>query len=133
MSLDQHFESHNQASDEPRLRSASRQAADASRQATGASWLGPEASRHGAEASREGVAASRPGPEASREDLEASREATEASRKEPEALPEPYVFDLDGGRACLDFANTLGASAASTDHLTHYVDLVAFATQSSLI
>jgi len=49
------------------------------------------------------------------------------------ARPEPYVFDLDGGRACLDFANTLGSSADSTDHLNDYGDLVAFAAQSGLI
>lgn len=41
-----------------------------------------------------------------------------------------YVFDLDGGRACLDFANTRGSSG---EHLTSYVDLVAFASQSKLI
>jgi predicted RNA-binding Zn ribbon-like protein len=41
-----------------------------------------------------------------------------------------YVFDLDGGRACLDFVNTLSASG---DHLTSYADLVAFAAQSDLL
>jgi predicted RNA-binding Zn ribbon-like protein len=44
-----------------------------------------------------------------------------------------YVFDLDGGRACLDFVNTLGSSPTSTDQLTGYTDLVAFAAQSGLI
>src|SRR5882762_75617 len=44
-----------------------------------------------------------------------------------------YVFDLDGGRACLDFANTLGSSPTSTDQLTDYADLVVFAAQSGLI
>src|SRR5216683_1602134 len=55
------------------------------------------------------------------------------SPPEPQPEPEPYVFELDGGRACLDFANTLGASADATDHLTNYADLVAFASQSGLI
>jgi predicted RNA-binding Zn ribbon-like protein len=42
----------------------------------------------------------------------------------------PYVFDLDGGRACLDFANTRSSSG---EHLNSYADLVAFAAQSQLI
>jgi predicted RNA-binding Zn ribbon-like protein len=42
-----------------------------------------------------------------------------------------WVFDLDGGRPCLDFANTL--SATSGDHLSTYADLVAFAEQSGLV
>jgi predicted RNA-binding Zn ribbon-like protein len=41
------------------------------------------------------------------------------------------VFDLDGGRPCLDFANTL--SATSGEHLSTYPDLVAFAEQSGLL
>jgi predicted RNA-binding Zn ribbon-like protein len=41
------------------------------------------------------------------------------------------VFDLDGGRPCLDFANTLTSSGV--DHLATYTDLVAFADQSELI
>lgn len=41
-----------------------------------------------------------------------------------------YTFDLDAGRLCLDFANTL---ASSGDHLTTYADLVAFAAQSDLL
>jgi predicted RNA-binding Zn ribbon-like protein len=45
-------------------------------------------------------------------------------------IPE-YVFDLDGGRACLDFANTL--SATSGEHLNSYADLIAFAAQSDLL
>jgi predicted RNA-binding Zn ribbon-like protein len=45
-------------------------------------------------------------------------------------MPDPFVFDLDGGRACLDFANT---QTASDDHLATYADLVAFAAQSNLI
>src|ERR1700716_2032791 len=63
----------------------------------------------------------------------ASREGPEASPQVPEASREQYVFDLDGGRACLDFANTLGSSSSSTDHLTDFADLVAFATQSDLL
>jgi predicted RNA-binding Zn ribbon-like protein len=43
--------------------------------------------------------------------------------------PAAYQFDLDGGRPCLDFANTL---ASSGDHLQSYADLVAFAEQSRL-
>jgi predicted RNA-binding Zn ribbon-like protein len=39
-------------------------------------------------------------------------------------------FDLDGGRPCLDFANTLDSSG---EHLNIYSDLVAFAAQSQLI
>jgi predicted RNA-binding Zn ribbon-like protein len=49
------------------------------------------------------------------------------------AQPEPYTFDLDGGRACLDFANTRGSAASAPDHLADYADLVAFAAQSDLI
>jgi hypothetical protein len=39
-----------------------------------------------------------------------------------------YDFDLSGGRAALDFANTL--SRSSGDHLRGYADLVSFAHQS---
>ena len=42
-----------------------------------------------------------------------------------------YVFDLDAGWPCLDFANTLEASG--TDNLNSYADLVAFAEQSKLL
>jgi predicted RNA-binding Zn ribbon-like protein len=42
-----------------------------------------------------------------------------------------WVFDLDGGRACLDFANTL--SQTSGEHLSTYADLLAFADQSGLL
>ena len=49
----------------------------------------------------------------------------------PSTAPGDVVFDLDGGRACLDFANTL--SSSSGEHLTSYADLVAFAAQSRLI
>jgi predicted RNA-binding Zn ribbon-like protein len=42
-----------------------------------------------------------------------------------------YAFDLDGGRTCLDFANTL--SSTSGDHLPSYAELLAFAAQSGLL
>jgi predicted RNA-binding Zn ribbon-like protein len=42
-----------------------------------------------------------------------------------------HVFELDGGRPCLDFANTLTFSG--DDHLPSYVYLVSFAEQSRLI
>jgi predicted RNA-binding Zn ribbon-like protein len=41
------------------------------------------------------------------------------------------VFDLDAGRVCLDFANTL--SSTSGEHLDAYADLVAFAAESGLL
>ena len=56
-----------------------------------------------------------------------TREMTSLSR-EPAT---DFLFDLDGGRACLDFANTL--SSTSGEHLHGYADLVAFAEQSELI
>jgi predicted RNA-binding Zn ribbon-like protein len=42
-----------------------------------------------------------------------------------------FVFDLDGGRTCLDFANTL--SSTSGDHLPAYADLLAFAVQAEVL
>jgi predicted RNA-binding Zn ribbon-like protein len=42
-----------------------------------------------------------------------------------------YVFDLDGGRLCLDFANT--HSLRTGEHLNTYADLLAFARQSGVI
>src|SRR4051794_12811104 len=45
-------------------------------------------------------------------------------------VTDTYQFDLDGGRACLDFANT---HASAGDHLTAYPDLLAFTAQSSLL
>jgi predicted RNA-binding Zn ribbon-like protein len=42
-----------------------------------------------------------------------------------------YVFDLDAGRICLDFANTL--SPSSGDHLTTYADVLSFARQAQLL
>lgn len=41
------------------------------------------------------------------------------------------MFDLDGGRLCLDFANTF--SASSGEHLNSYADLVAFAEESGVL
>lgn len=63
----------------------------------------------------------------------AQAQAQAEPHSQAEALAEPYVFDLDGGRACLDFANTVGSSPPSSDHLNHYADLVAFAAQANLI
>jgi predicted RNA-binding Zn ribbon-like protein len=45
-------------------------------------------------------------------------------------MPTRYVFDLDGGRPCLDFANT---QSSSGDHVDSYADLLAFAAQSNLL
>jgi predicted RNA-binding Zn ribbon-like protein len=55
---------------------------------------------------------------------------TETRVQQPKPPLEPYVFDLDGGRPCLDFANTLSSSG---EHLNSYADLVAFAAQSRLV
>jgi predicted RNA-binding Zn ribbon-like protein len=41
-----------------------------------------------------------------------------------------YQFELDGGRVCLDFANTYDSQG---EHLSSYADLVAFAAQSDLL
>jgi predicted RNA-binding Zn ribbon-like protein len=49
------------------------------------------------------------------------------------ATAEPkWVFDLSGGRLCLDFANTVGGmrGVRSHDHLRSYADLVEFAIQT---
>src|SRR5262249_38091936 len=45
--------------------------------------------------------------------------------------PDPPRFDLDAGRLCLDFANTLGVFAG--DHLHSPDDLLAFAHQAGLV
>jgi predicted RNA-binding Zn ribbon-like protein len=45
-------------------------------------------------------------------------------------MTDHFSFDLDGGRPCLDFANTHDSSG---DHLSSYAGLVAFAAQSGLI
>jgi predicted RNA-binding Zn ribbon-like protein len=45
-------------------------------------------------------------------------------------VTDDYQFDLDGGRPCLDFANTHDSAG---EHLTTYPDLLAFALQSKLI
>ena len=42
-----------------------------------------------------------------------------------------YLFELDGGRLCLDFANTLQASG--DDHINTYADLIVFAAQAKLL
>lgn len=47
------------------------------------------------------------------------------------AQPLEPQFDLDAGRVCLDFANTL--SVGSGEHLVGYADLLAFAAQSDLL
>jgi predicted RNA-binding Zn ribbon-like protein len=45
------------------------------------------------------------------------------------------VFDLSGGRLCLDFANTVGGmrGVKPHDHLRSYADVVAFAVQTKAI
>jgi predicted RNA-binding Zn ribbon-like protein len=48
----------------------------------------------------------------------------------PHPHPHPFTFELDSGRACLDFANTHDSAG---EHLNVYSDLVAFAHQSQLI
>ncbi|MBV9358184.1 MAG: ABATE domain-containing protein [Chloroflexi bacterium] len=45
--------------------------------------------------------------------------------------PPPPQFELDAGRLCLDFANTLGVFAG--DHLHGPQDLLAFARQAGLV
>jgi predicted RNA-binding Zn ribbon-like protein len=45
--------------------------------------------------------------------------------------PSEEVFDLSGGRPCLDFANTW--SAQTGEHLRRYADLVAFGRQAGLL
>jgi predicted RNA-binding Zn ribbon-like protein len=45
-------------------------------------------------------------------------------------MTDPFTFELDGGRPCLDFANTLDSTG---DHLSAYGDLLAFASQAELI
>jgi predicted RNA-binding Zn ribbon-like protein len=48
--------------------------------------------------------------------------------------PVEYVFDLSGGRPCLDFANTLsGRLNTPKERLPRYEDLVAWARQSGLM
>jgi predicted RNA-binding Zn ribbon-like protein len=46
-----------------------------------------------------------------------------------------WVFDLSGGRLCLDFANTVGGmrGVKPRDHLGSYADLVAFVRQAKAI
>jgi predicted RNA-binding Zn ribbon-like protein len=45
-------------------------------------------------------------------------------------VTDDYQFDLDGGRACLNFTNTHDSAG---EHLTAYPDLLAFAAQSMLV
>jgi predicted RNA-binding Zn ribbon-like protein len=45
-------------------------------------------------------------------------------------MTDPFIFELDAGRPCLDFANT---HDSASEHLNTYADLVAFALQSHLI
>ncbi len=48
----------------------------------------------------------------------------------PDAMTDSFTFELDAGRACLDFANTRDSTG---EHLTAYANLLAFAVQSDLI
>src|SRR5262245_48787151 len=43
-----------------------------------------------------------------------------------------YQFDLSGGIACLDFANTISRTS-QREHVNRYEELVAFARQSGLV
>src|SRR5437763_2491424 len=51
------------------------------------------------------------------------------------APSERYVYDLTGGRVCLDFANTVSyrGSENSPDHLRSYGDLIAFGDQTGIV
>ncbi len=48
---------------------------------------------------------------------------------------EAHQFELDGGRVCLDFVNTVGGTKDQLprDRLGSYADLVAFAAQSKVV
>src|SRR5919204_3890352 len=48
-----------------------------------------------------------------------------------EAGTSDHVFDLSGGRLCLDFANTM--STQTGEHLRRYADLVAFGRQAGVL
>jgi predicted RNA-binding Zn ribbon-like protein len=65
--------------------------------------------------------------------IDSSKLVMPAAMTQPLTTPyrAEYVFDLDAGRTCLDFANTLGGR--SGEHLHAYADLVAFATQSHVL
>ncbi len=54
---------------------------------------------------------------------------------EIEVHPSTYVFDLSGGRLCLDFTNTLSDRATNIprEHLQCYQDLVAWSLQTSIL
>lgn len=47
----------------------------------------------------------------------------------------PYVFELTGGRLCLDFANTVGnhAGTSPNEHLRSYADLVSWGRQAGTL
>jgi predicted RNA-binding Zn ribbon-like protein len=45
-------------------------------------------------------------------------------------MTDPFTFELDAGRPCLDFANTHDSAG---EHLNAYADLLAFALQAHLI
>ncbi len=56
------------------------------------------------------------------------------SETEQDRWPPAYVFDLSGGRLCLDFVNTLsGSRARPTERLRSYDDLVSWGRQSGAI
>ena len=66
--------------------------------------------------------------------MPARRAAQGAGPSHPGLMNQPatdHAFDLDGGRVCLDFANTL--SSSSGEHLNSYRDLLAFARQANLL
>jgi predicted RNA-binding Zn ribbon-like protein len=54
---------------------------------------------------------------------------------EREKMREPYVFELTGGRLCLDFANTVSNHAGPhpTEHLHSYADLVSWGHQAGIL
>ncbi len=56
------------------------------------------------------------------------------SEAEQDRQPPEYVFDLSGGRLCLDFVNTLsGSRARPRERLRSYDDLVSWGRQSGAI
>jgi predicted RNA-binding Zn ribbon-like protein len=50
-------------------------------------------------------------------------------------VADEYVFDLSGGRLCLDFANTVGNRNGQrpSEHLNRYCDLVGWGRQAGLL
>ena len=59
-----------------------------------------------------------------------NRSATSCRLSWDQTRVSDYLFDLDAGAVCLDFANTRGTSG---EHLADYADLVAFAAQAHLL